>query len=104
MSQVFGSEIFCISYFHAKPQHRVELIRELLKLLEPTRAEPGCIYYELYLDNKDPNYIILPSKFINLKALDEHDKEPYIVRFLEGPMVNFCEKVTWNEAREIKKF
>jgi len=104
MSQVFGLDIFCISCFHAKPQYRDELIRELLKLIEPTRAEPGCIYYELYLDNEDPNFIILSSKFMNLKALDDHEKELYIVRFLEGPMVKYCEKVTWNEAREIKKF
>lgn len=104
MSQVFGLAILCLSYFQAKPQHRDELIRELLKLVEPTRAESGCIYYELFLDNADPNFIIMSEKFVNQKALDDHEKEPYIVRFVEGPMVKYCEKVTWNVAREIKKF
>ncbi len=102
MSHVFGA-LFCISYFHVKPEHRDELIRELLKLIKPTRAEPGCIYYELFLDNTDPNFLILSSKFVNQRALDDHEKQPYIVHFLEGPMVKYCEKVTWSEALEILK-
>lgn len=104
MVQSFGLITFCLSYFQAKPQHRDELIRELLKLVEPTRQEPGCIEYELFLDNKDPNFIILSSKFVNQKALDDHEEKPYVVHFLEGPMAKYCEKVTWNEALEIKNF
>jgi quinol monooxygenase YgiN len=103
MSQVPGCAILCLSYFRAKPQYRDELIQELLKLVELTRAEGGCIYYELFVDNEDPNFLIMSEKFTNQKALDEHEKESYIIRFVEGPMVKYFEKVTWNVAREIKK-
>ena len=102
MSQVLGFTILCLSYFQAKPEHRNEFIQELLNLVEPTRSEPGCIHYELFLDNDDPNFLIMSEKFINQKALDEHEQKPYITRFVEGPMITYCEKVTWNVAREIK--
>ncbi|MBS3905009.1 MAG: antibiotic biosynthesis monooxygenase [Simkania sp.] len=95
--------ILCLSYFQAKPQYRDVLILELLKLVESTRAERGCIYYELFLDNEDPNFLIVAEKFVNQQALDDHEKKPYIVSFVEGPMDEYCKKVTWHVARELKK-
>jgi quinol monooxygenase YgiN len=93
--------VVCLSYFQAKPEFRDELVEELLKLVEPTRDEPGCILYELLADDQDPNYLIMLEKFTSDKALDLHEKQPYIVRFVKGPMLKYCEKVTWNVARGI---
>lgn len=103
MSHVLGVNILCLSYFQAKPEYLSLLIEELLKLVELTRAEPGCIHYELFLDNEDPNFLIISEKFIDQKALDEHEQKDYIMRFVEGPMNHYCKKVTWNVAREIKR-
>jgi quinol monooxygenase YgiN len=44
----------------------------------------------------------MSEKFIDQKALDEHEQKPYIIRFIEGPMIAYCEKVTWNVARKIE--
>lgn len=100
---LLGDPVVCLSYFKAKPEHKDALIRELLKLIEPTRREPGCLVYELLIDEEDPNFLIMSEKFVNQEALDVHQKNSYIVQFVEGPMLQWCEKVTWNVGREIKK-
>lgn len=99
--QTLKEELVCISYFEVKPEFRDAFITEMLKLVQQTREEEGCIYYELCADKENRDFFILPSKFKNAAALDVHEKKPYITTFLEGPMVKYCSKVTWNEAQEI---
>lgn len=42
----------------AKP-NSVELVKaELLKLIDVTRAEEGCINYELHQDNENPAHFV----------------------------------------------
>ncbi len=96
-----GDCVICLSYFQAKPEYQKALISELLKLIEPTRKEPGCLLYELLIDNEDPNFLIMSEKFVDEEALASHEKQPYVIAFVEGPMAEMCEKVSWNVAREI---
>lgn len=103
MSNSLNDPVICISYLHAKKEYRDALIQSLFDLVRPTLAEPGCLQYEILQDNEDSNCVILLSKFINLKALDEHEEQPYIIRFLNEYMNQYCEKVTWNVAKEIKQ-
>jgi quinol monooxygenase YgiN len=101
MTYKHSDEVYCLSYFYAKPEHRENLINSLLKLVEPTQAEKGCLQYELLLDNEKPNFLIMLEKFTNQQALDEHEQQPYVKYFVDHQMNQFCEKVTWNVASEI---
>ncbi len=103
MSHEMTTEVYCLSYFHAKPEYRTALIDALLKLIEPTRAEQHCLQYELLLDNDNPNFLIMLEKFTTQQALDEHEQQPYIKHFVDHEMEQYCEKITWNVAREIRK-
>ncbi len=98
---IIGEEIVCLSYFQAKPQFREALIKELLQLVKPTLNEPGCLIYELLIDESDPNFLIMSEKFANKEALEFHEKQDYIVQFVAGPMAYMCERVTWNIARKL---
>jgi quinol monooxygenase YgiN len=93
--------VVCLSYFRAKPQYRDELIQALLNLIEPTRAEPGCLQYDLLLDKENPNFLIMAEKFDSQKALDDHEQQPYIKHFVEHFMSQYCEEVTWNTCNEL---
>lgn len=93
--------VTCLSYFNANPEYRDELIISLLLLIPPTRAEPGCLQYELIEDNTKPNFFIMVEKFINHKALEEHENKAYIVDFVKNKMNSLCEKVTWHVGCEI---
>lgn len=100
---LLSEEIVCLSYFEVKPEYRDTLINALLNLISPTRDEPGCLQYDLILDNENPNFLIIIEKFINKNALDHHEKQPYIVKFVENMMNKYCNKVTWHVGREIYK-
>lgn len=45
---------------------------ELLKLIEPTRQEKGCIEYRLHQDNAAPNIFIFYENWENMASLEQH--------------------------------
>jgi quinol monooxygenase YgiN len=47
-----------IAYLHAKPEKREELLKVLHSFIKPSRAEPACVDYHLYVSNDDPNLFI----------------------------------------------
>ena len=59
------------------------LLREELKLvLEPTRAEPGCIRIHVYEALRDPVVFYIHSEWVDEAAFDAHTKLPHMTRFL----------------------
>lgn len=101
-SLVLSGYVTCLSYFRVKSEYREKLIKALFDLIEPTRAEPGCLQYDFLLDGEDPNFLIMAEKFVNQAALDEHEQQPYIKNFVENFMSQYCVEVTWNTCKEIK--
>ena len=45
---------------------------ELLKLIEPTRRENGCIEYRLHQDNDDPSVFVFYENWQSLACLEQH--------------------------------
>jgi quinol monooxygenase YgiN len=45
---------------------------ELIKMIGPTRKEPGCIAYNLHQDNQDPAVFIFYETWENPACLDRH--------------------------------
>jgi quinol monooxygenase YgiN len=45
---------------------------ELLKLIEPTRREIGCIEYNLHQDNDDSAVFVFYETWDNLDCLENH--------------------------------
>lgn len=59
------------------------LLREELKLvLEPTRAEPGCIRIHLYEAVHEPPVFYIHSEWVDEAAFDAHPRLPHMTRFL----------------------
>ena len=51
----------------------VEAVKaELLKLIEPTRKENGCIEYNLHQDNEDPTVFIFYENWESAACLEKH--------------------------------
>ena len=46
--------------------------KELLRLVEPTHKEKGCVDYTFYLDNEDPNIIMLYENWESEEDLNAH--------------------------------
>ncbi|WP_423063543.1 putative quinol monooxygenase [Candidiatus Paracoxiella cheracis] len=93
--------IYYLSYFTAKPNCTDELISALMKLINPTRSEDGCLLYELAIDKSNQRVLIMIEKFINAEALAIHAEQSYIKNFMENVMDKLCEKVAWHEVNLI---
>ena len=61
----------------------VETVRaELLKLIEPTQQEVGCIEYRLHQDNNDTNVFIFYENWENLACLEQHIATPHYSNYI----------------------
>jgi quinol monooxygenase YgiN len=53
------------------------------KAIKPTRAEKGCLAYELSRDTKAPTQYLLYERWANLASLEAHLKAPHITTLLK---------------------
>jgi len=56
----------------ANPEAIDEVRSILVGLVEPTRAEPGCVVYELLQNNSDPTDFTFVEEWESDAALDAH--------------------------------
>ena len=77
----------------AKPGMEQRVRDEILALVGPTRAEAGCINYDLHVSLDDPGLFMLYENWVSKEALDQHLATPYLERFkalapeiLDGPI------------------
>jgi quinol monooxygenase YgiN len=61
----------------AVPGREEELATILGALVAPTRAEPGCLGYELNISKENPAMLFFYEKFLNQEALDAHVNSSY---------------------------
>ena len=62
----------------ARPETREELASLLMALVAPTRAEAGCINYDLHVDAADPCVFIFYENWTDRAALDAHLAMPHL--------------------------
>ncbi len=70
--------IHILARHRAKPDTIDEVRQILLSLIELSRAEPGCLKYELLQNAEDPTDFTFVETFANDQALKEHATAPYI--------------------------
>lgn len=72
---------------------KIALVKaELLKLIEPTRAEEGCINYDLLQDNKNPACFTVYENWESSELLLAHTKTTHFVNYMvvtEGAVESF---------------
>lgn len=67
-----------IAQFVALPEKVQELKVVLLKLIEPTRQEAGCIQYELLQSQSDPTNFTFVEEWASNDALNAHLNSAHI--------------------------
>jgi quinol monooxygenase YgiN len=73
-----------VANIHAKPD-QAELVRsELEKLIPLTRAEEGCVQYDLHLNNSDPAHFLFFENWATRDAFEAHMKTAHIAGYLEA--------------------
>ena len=77
------SEVTVLAHFRAKPGQEARLLQELKRLPEPTRAEAGCITYELHESQSDPAVFVFYENWASQAALDAHFETPHLQALLK---------------------
>jgi quinol monooxygenase YgiN len=67
-----------LARFRAKAGQESRLRRELQRLLAPTRAEAGCISYDLHQSQSDPALFVFYEDWASQAALDAHFQTPHL--------------------------
>jgi quinol monooxygenase YgiN len=62
----------------AKPGQEDALRQALLDCIEPTRAETGCVQYDLHESTDAPGHFIFYENWTSREALDEHLQTPHL--------------------------
>ncbi|MFR9651742.1 MAG: putative quinol monooxygenase [Rikenellaceae bacterium] len=76
----------------AKPGNRELVKSELIKLIEPTRAEKGCMMYTLHEDNENENFFLFFEKWESYDLWQVHMGQPGLAEYskaTEGAVESF---------------
>jgi len=81
-----------VARIEANPD-KAELVKaELLKLLEPTLKETGCIQYDLHQDNENPAVFVFYENWESRELWQEHMNNTHLAEYIkatEGAVASF---------------
>ncbi|HVF91955.1 MAG TPA: putative quinol monooxygenase [Blastocatellia bacterium] len=87
-----GDRLTVIARMKAKPGMEERLKQELLSLLQPTRAEEGCINYDLHQSMQDGSRFLFHENWESEECLKKHSQSEHLKSFrarvgemLDGP-------------------
>ena len=75
-------QVTVIAQFLAKPGKEKALRAKLLAMIAPTRAEAGCITYDVHVDQANPAQFFFVENWKNEEVLDAHMKTPHFVTLI----------------------
>jgi quinol monooxygenase YgiN len=87
-----NQQVTIVARVLAKEEKRELVKSELLKLIEPTRAEEGCINYDLHQDDKNPNLFVFHENWASRALLEKHMGSAHLAacgKATEGAMEEF---------------
>ena len=86
------SKLTIVANIHAHPD-RIDLVKaELEKLVPITRAETGCLQYDLHRDNSNPAHFMFHENWESRELWQTHMAAPHLAAYMqatEGAVVEF---------------
>jgi quinol monooxygenase YgiN len=78
------SKLTIVANIHASPD-KVDLVKaELEKLIAITRAEEGCIQYDLHQDNDDPAHFLFYENWESRELWQNHMNAHHLAAYMEA--------------------
>ncbi|WP_328414459.1 antibiotic biosynthesis monooxygenase [Micromonospora sp. NBC_00389] len=79
-----SAQVTLVPFFTISPG-AVDVVRQAhLAMVEPTRAEPGCLDYDLYQTREDPRVMFFYENWTDQDALARHMNTPNFLRYVRG--------------------
>src|ERR1700730_19308771 len=76
------SSFHVLIYFEAKPGKADALGQVLVDLIAPSRAEPGCKYYQPFADTENPGKFTVIEAWETQSQWHAHLQAPHVVKAL----------------------
>ncbi|NNG02555.1 MAG: antibiotic biosynthesis monooxygenase [Inquilinus sp.] len=71
-----------VANIHARAD-KIELVKaELQKLIEITRAENGCVQYDLHQDNENPAHFMFYENWTSRELWQTHMSAPHLAAYM----------------------
>ncbi len=67
-----------VARIKAKRGREAEVKQELLKLIAPTRAEAGCVSYDMHVSLENPAQFLFYETWKSQKDIDAHFETPHL--------------------------
>jgi quinol monooxygenase YgiN len=64
--------VHIVAHLVAREGEEARVLAELEKLIEPTRAEPGCLKYELFVNQEKPSDFVFVEEYQSDAAFQAH--------------------------------
>ncbi len=87
--------------FEPKPGREREFRDELLEVVEPSRAEAGCVALHVFESLRDPLRFAIHSEWVNEAAFEYHAQLPHTLRFLRAAEELLTQDVRGLRTRQI---
>ena len=66
----------------------VATVREALrKMVAPSRAEPGCLAYDVYVDPRDDSLVVLVERYVDDSAFQAHLNSGHFDTLVRGTVL-----------------
>ncbi len=75
-------KVTVVATFKAKAGMEDILKNACLALIEPTRAEPGCITYDFHQSCDDQSHFMFYENWMSKEELNKHLEMPHLKKFL----------------------
>lgn len=83
-----------IAVLTARPG-KLDMLRDLLEeLIEPSRAEPGNLAYDLWVDPAEPGRFVLDELYVDFAAVEAHHATPHFQIYL-ARIPSLAERCVW---------
>jgi quinol monooxygenase YgiN len=88
-----GKKVTVSARFKAREGLEEKVKREIMARVAPTRAEAGCINYDLHQSSEDKRLFMLYENWTSKQALDEHLQMPYLKTLIASADELFSEPI-----------
>ncbi|WP_298366766.1 putative quinol monooxygenase [uncultured Lutibacter sp.] len=78
------SKLTIVARIIAKEEKREFVKAELLKLIPITRAEKGCVNYDLHQDNENPNLFLFHENWVSKELWQEHMNNQHLADYIKA--------------------
>lgn len=76
-----NTQLTIVANIFAKSEHKDLVKSELIKLIEITRTEEGCINYDLHQDNENENHFMFYENWATRDLWQKHMENKHIADY-----------------------